>query len=266
MLINQTTEKAGEMLRHWRKIRHLSQMDLALAANVSTRHLSFVETGRARPSDDLILRLAEAMDLSLRHTNTLLVAAGYAPQFTQWSLDDDQTGMVRTALDHILTQHAPYPAVVINREYDILMTNTGFERSITWLTGDNDLITRTGNLYRLIFAADGLWAYCVDWATVREVLLKRLHEESLIYQNPVLADLYAECVDQHPPPDTTRPTEQHLPVLTVTFQKGAQQLRYFSTVTTFGTAIDVTLQELRIESMFPADEATRQLFTTQLAD
>jgi len=262
MLINPTNENTGDMLRHWRKVRRMSQMDLALAANVSTRHLSFVETGRSRPSDDLILRLGEVMDLPLRHVNTILVAAGYAPQYTQWTLDDDETGMIRAALEHILAQHAPYPAVVINREYDILLANAGFIAAVTWLTDDANIIDRYSNLFRLMFADDGLWQYFVDWGNACDTLLKRLHEESLIYQSQALADLYEECITLRKPPAAVSDASlaAHLPVLTFAFCKDGLELQYFSTMTTFGTAIDVTLQELRIESMFPADEPTRRFF------
>ncbi|MCB9451359.1 MAG: helix-turn-helix transcriptional regulator [Anaerolineaceae bacterium] len=261
MLIQtETREKPGEIVRQWRKVRRLSQMDLAFAANVSARHLSFVETGRSHPSDDLILRLSDALELPLRHTNTLLIAAGYAPRYTSWSLADDHTGMVRAALDHLMRQHEPYPAVVVDRGYDVVMANDGFRRLSTWLVGDESLLARHNNTFRALFAPDGWWRYVVNWDVVQGTLLKRLREESILFQSAALAELYEACLADSRRtgvvPDESE-TETQLPVLTLTFRKGDVELSFFSTVTTFGTAIDVTIQELHIETLFAADAETQ---------
>ena len=246
-------------------MRRLSQMDLAAAANLSTRHLSFVETGRARPSDDLILRLAEALHLPLRQVNALLVTAGYAPRYTNWSLEDDETGMVQFALERLLAQHAPYPAVVTNRTYDIVMVNAGFEALITWLADGRNPLDHFTNLYRLVFAANGLRPYFVGWDVVRGVLLKRLYEESIAYQNNTLAQLYSDCVTaDHPAAEEHVMLDQPLPVLTFALEKHGRELHFFTTMTTFGTAIDVTIQELKIESLFPANQQTQAFFQDRL--
>jgi transcriptional regulator with XRE-family HTH domain len=261
MIHSPTMGKFGDILKQWRKVRRFSQMELALAADVSTRHLSFIETGRAQPGYDLILRLAEVLSLPLQHTNLMLVAAGYAPCYTAWSLDDDKTGMVRTALEHMLAHHEPYPALVTTRHYDVIMFNNGIRNLITWLTGSDDLLRRFGNSYRMLFAADGLRPYLVNFDTLQVLLLKRLYQESINYQSAALFQLYEACLAdlaslkpaEPPPPD------QQLPVLTLGLRKGDIEVNFFSTVTTFGTAIDVTTQELRIECLFPSNDTTRQI-------
>ena len=254
------TNQFGDILRHWRKARRFSQMDLALAANVSIRHLSFIETGRSQPGYDLVLRLAEVLDLPLRHTNSLLVAAGYAPRYTNWSMDDDQTGMVRAALERMLAQHEPYPAFVTTRSYDLIMSNNGAHQLISWLTDDDNLLSRFSNSYRLLFASDGLRPYVVNFELVQDMLLKRLREESISYQSEALFQLYEACTaDVSDLNQTEQPTvDQQLPVMTLGLQKGDIEVCFFSTVTTFGTAIDITTQELRIECLFPADKETEE--------
>jgi transcriptional regulator with XRE-family HTH domain len=261
MIREPTIDTFGAMLKHWRKVRRFSQMELALTANVSTRHLSFIETGRAQPGYDLILRLADVLELPLRQTNALLMAAGYAPRYTVWSMDDDQTGMVRAALERMLAQHEPYPALVTMRNYDLIMTNTGTRRLIAWLTDGDDLLARFGNSYRLLFASDGLRPYLVNFDLLQGVLLKRLHEESINYQSTALFQVYEACVADVADLQPGEPPihDQHLPVMTLELRKGDVEVCFFSTVTTFGTAIDVTTQELRIESLFPANEETRRV-------
>lgn len=267
MINSDSIDNVGQILRHWRSVRRLSQMDLAAEARVSTRHLSFVETGRSRPGYDLVLRLAEVLRLPLRHTNALLIAAGYAPHYTSWTLDDDRTGMVRIALDHLLNQHEPYPAVVIDRQYNIVLTNQGFRQAVTWVTDDETILTRYDNLYKLVFAPDALFPYFTTPEIVRTVLLKRLHEESILYQDETLAQLHTWCSEMCPVAATSDGLDgdTQMPVLTFSLQKGDMALTYFSTITTFGTAIDVTIQELRIESLFPADPVTQAFFQAQAA-
>ncbi len=260
MFHQRTIDTFGDMLKHWRKIRRFSQMDLALTANVSTRHLSFVETGRAKPGHDLVLRLAEVLGLSLQHTNALLVAAGYAPRFSAWSLDDDKTGMVRTALERMLIQHEPYPALVTTRHYDLIMVNKGTRRLMGWLTGSEEIMSRFSNSYQLLFAAHGLRPYLVNFDLLKGMMLKRLYEESITYQSEALFRLYETCLGETVETVTMQqPLDLQLPMMTLGLRKGDLEARFFSTITTFGTAIDVTTQELRIESFFPADDPTKHL-------
>ncbi len=261
-------DQFGDILRHWRKVRRLSQMELALTATVSTRHLSFIETGRAQPSYDLVLRLAEAMGLPLRYTNSMLVAAGYAPRYTTWSIDDDQTGVVRTALERMLVQHEPYPALVTTRDYDVIMANNGTRTLISWLTDGDDLLNRFRNSYRLLFAPDGLRPYVVNFERLQGVLLRRLREESTNYQSKALFQLYEACAADVADLNRTDQSaaDPQLPVLTLRLRKGDIDVRFFSTVTTFGTAVDITTQELRIESLFPADDETRTVVSNAICD
>lgn len=254
----------GDMLRHWRKVRRFSQMALALAADVSTRHLSFIETGRAQPGYELILRLAAVLELSLQHTNTLLVAAGYAPRYPAWSLTDEPTGIVQATLTRMLAQHEPYPAFVTTRSYDIIMVNKGTQALLAWLIDSDDLLERFDNSYRLLFDPAGLRPYVSNFNALQQVLLKRLHEECMYYQDAALFQLYEACTC-----DLTdkRFSEQYdadaqLPVVTLELCKGNVAVRFFSTVTTFGTAIDVTAQELRVEQLFPTDEHTQTVVGT----
>ena len=242
-------------------------MELALAANVSTRHLSFVETGRAQPGYDLVLRLAEVLELPLRHSNALLVAAGFAPRYSTWSIDDEETGIVRAALKRILAQHEPYPALVTTRSYDLIMANNGTRKLLSWLTGGDDLLSRFGNSYRLLFAPDGLRPYVVNFDRLQDMLLKRLHEESITYQSAALLQLYQTCAAEVAARKSTPRTaiDQQLPVMTLGLRNGDVEVCFFSTLTSFGTAIDVTTQELRIESLFPANEETEK-FVQSLTD
>ena len=216
-----STGRFGDVLRHWRTVRRFSQMDLALAANVSPRHLSFIETGRSQPGYNLVVRIADVLDLPLRHTNSMLLAAGYAPRYTTWSLDDDQSGTVRAALERMLVQHEPYPA----------------------------------------FAPAGLRPYVADFELVQDLLLKRLREESIRYQSEALFQLYEACEADvaHLNRTGDAVADQQLPVVALGLRKGDIELRFFSTVTTFGTAVDVTTEELRIESLFPADGETETI-------
>ncbi len=252
----------GGILRYWRRLKKMSQMELALNANVSSRHLSFVETGKAQPSRNLILRIADSLNLPFRQRNALLRAAGYVSEFRNVSFNAAEMDIVHDALRRMLAKHEPYPAVVVNTAYEILMTNTGFDRIVTWCAGE-DALRKYGNIYRLVFAEDGLRPCFEDWPVVERFLRARLLAEVISTQNEDLIALYEDIIateTNEEEPDFQ--IEQNIPVMSFTLQKGSRQASFFSTITTFGTPLDVTTQELRIESLFPADEATRQLFHT----
>lgn len=251
---------AGDIVRHWRLLRNKSQMDLALDVNVSTRHLSFVETGRAQPGRALLLEIAAALGLPLRQRNALLLAAGYAPEFAVTALDAAQMALVNEALQRILAQHEPFPAVVFDAEYDIVMTNQGYARAVTALAGA-EALQKYSNMYRLTFAEDGLRPYVEDWPVFERMMLARLLGEAVSTQNPALKRLY----DDLAPPNLQDEhghahLDSSLPVVQLTLRKGPFRAAFFSTITTFGAPLDVTTQELHIESMFPADAETRQMF------
>jgi hypothetical protein len=169
-------------------------------------------------------------------------------------------GLVHEALSRMLAQQEPYPAVVVNTAYDILMANSGFERTVKWCAGE-EAWQKYGNVYRLVFAEDGLRPCFTDWPVVRQFLLARLVDEVMSTQNEDLMALYEDIssleTDEEQPDFQLEP---NVPVMSFTLQTGSRQASFFSTITTFGTPLDVTTQELRIESLFPADEETRQLF------
>jgi transcriptional regulator with XRE-family HTH domain len=246
-------------VQHWRKARNLSQLGLAHEADVSPRHVSFIETGRTKPSRAMVLRLAETLAVPLRERNAWLLAAGFAPVFRESSLADEALTPVRAALDAILEQQQPYPAVAMNRHWDILTTNDAATRFFGLLL-DSRALDGTPNVLRLMFHPDGLRPTVTNWSDVAHGLVQRLHREAVggVLDGPS-RDLLAEILEypgvpsKWRSPDLDRPL---LPVLPVCFRSGHRVFNYFSAVTVLGTPQDVTLQELRIESFFPTDAAT----------
>jgi transcriptional regulator with XRE-family HTH domain len=249
----------GPILQYWRKARNLSQLALAHEANVSPRHLSFLETGRARPSRDMVLLLADALAIPLRERNACLLAAGFAPMFPESPLDDPELSAVRTAIDAILRQQEPFPAVVMNRHWDIVATNVAASRFFGMLLGER---TPGGgrNVLRLMFDPNGLRPAVENWDAVAHSLVRRVHREAI---GGTLDDtgraLLSEILGYPGVPGRWRTPElgpPTVPVLPVSFRHGEQTFHYFSAVTVLGTPQDVTLQELRIECFFPLDSAT----------
>ena len=244
----------GELLREWRVRRHLSQLDLAVEAEVSTRHLSFVETGRAKPSRELVLHLADRLDVPLRERNSLLLAAGYAPVYRETPLDAPDMAVVRHALDQILTGHEPYPALVVDRRWNLVAANAPLLALMSDVSPT--LLEPPVNALRVSLHPDGLAPRIGNLAEWSAHLLDRLHRERTVSGDPALHALYEELaaypgvVTQHMPGDAAALfVPLHL-----------DDLRFVSTIATFGTALDVTLAELSIESFFPADAATRERF------
>jgi transcriptional regulator with XRE-family HTH domain len=254
-----TPPAIGALLQYWRKTRNLSQLALANEANVSPRHVCFLETGRARPSREMVLHLADTLSIPLRERNALLMAAGFAPAFRESSLDAPQLASVRAAIDAILAQQEPYPAVVMNRAWDIVAANGAAARFFRMLL-DGRTPPDPNNVLRLMFHPEGLRPCVTNWAEVAATLVQRLHREAI---GGVLDEhsrtLLTEILD-YPGVDAQwrrlDPSAALLPVLPVSFQHGQLQFAFFSTVTVLGTPQDITLQELRIESFFPADDAT----------
>jgi transcriptional regulator with XRE-family HTH domain len=256
----------GPLLQYWRKARQMSQLALAHEADVSPRHVCFVETGRAKPSREMVLLLADALKVPLRERNALLLAAGFAPLFRESSLEDPSLAPVRTAIDAILAQQEPFPAVVMNRRWDVLLTNEAARRFFGWLLDGSGGPVPT-NVLRMMFDPRWIRPYVANWDAVAETLLRRVHREAVggILDAEVAAILgeilsYPGVPRRWHTPDLITPL---VPVIPVQFAKGEYALNFFSTVTVIGTAQDVTLQELRIECFFPADpltaEASRQL-------
>jgi transcriptional regulator with XRE-family HTH domain len=249
----------GELLRSWRQRRRLSQLDLANEAAVSARHLSFVETGRSKPSRELVLHLADRLDVPLRERNGLLLAAGYAPVYRERSLDDDEMDPVRDALDRVLAGHEPYPAVIVDRRWDLVAAN-GTALGLFTAGVAPHLLEPPVNVYRLGLHPEGLAPRVRNMADYTHHLLTRLEREVAMSGDADLAGLLDEVRGY---PDLTHPASLDVDPARMLFlpmdftTAGGVELTFFSTLATFGTALDVTVAELSIEAFFPADAATR---------
>jgi transcriptional regulator with XRE-family HTH domain len=253
----------SQLLRAWRQKRRMSQLELALESGVSQRHVSFLESGRAKPSREMILQLSESLEVPLRERNDWLVAAGFAPIFRTRPLDDPQMGQVMTAVRMILTNHEPFPAVALDRVWNIRLANRPFE-ALAAMLGD-DLWTRIGgaqrNLMRLFFHPAGIKPHVVNWASIAPLLWHRVRREAEALGGQDVKALLAE-LSQHQDAETLWAAADAalVPVLPLVMEKDGMRVSLFTIISTFGTAQDVTADELRIESMFPADEATEALF------
>jgi transcriptional regulator with XRE-family HTH domain len=243
----------GTLLRAWRQRRRLSQLDLALEAGVSARHLSFVETGRSRPSREMVLHLAEQLEVPLRERNHLLLAAGFAPSYGQRGLDDPEMAPVRDALDLVLAGYEPYPALVVNRGWHLVASN----RTVAVLIDgvDPELLVPPVNVLRLSLHPDGMAGRIVNLAEWRAHLLDRLAREATMTGDAELAALREE-LSAYPAGSDHAPRESAGVVVPLRFRIGGSELSFLSTVTTFGTAVDVTVAELSIEAFLPADSVT----------
>lgn len=250
-----TRSGIGDLLRAWRTRRHLSQLDLACLAEVSTRHLSYVETGRSRPSRGFVLHLADHLDVPLRGRNDLLVAAGYAPVYGETRLDEPAMDAVRQALNLILDHQEPYPAIVVDRTWNLVLANNG---AMLLLEGvDPSMLTGVINIMRLSLHPNGFGSRIEDFDTFSGHLLGRLRRQVALTGDPELAELYDELAT-YPGVSTVEPWTEHPGVvLPVRLRTDLGVLSFFTTAATFGTAADVTLSELTVEQFFPADEATR---------
>src|SRR3954453_2845643 len=248
----------GAQLRDWRRRRRLSQLDLALEAGVSTRHLSFIETGRSRPSAEMVLHLADELDVPLRERNQLLLSAGYAPAYAQRGLDAPEMGPVREAMEQVLRGHEPYPAVVVDRHWGMVAANAAVALLTEGVAAD--LLEPPANVLRIALHPEGMAPRIVNLAEWRAHLLERLGREAVVTGDPALAALHAEVAAYpHPEPAAVSrdPGAADIAVPPGT-RADDDELALISTVTTFRTATDVTVAELSIESFFPADAATAE--------
>jgi transcriptional regulator with XRE-family HTH domain len=247
----------GDLVRHWRVHRRLSQADLADQAQVSTRHLSCIERGRARPSREMVLVLASAMDVPLRERNTLLRAAGFAAAYRETDLGHPQMAQVRHALDLVLTNHEPYAAVVVDRAWNVLLTNRPWRTVAGMLLGG---AAGPQNLLRATFDPAGLRPHIVNWDEVARATLERVRREALVEGDEELVALYSDLRDAAPSHVIRGDAWAEPPALMipVRLRVGDAVLSLFTTLTTLGTPTDVTLSELRIEQYYPADALTEQ--------
>jgi transcriptional regulator with XRE-family HTH domain len=248
----------GELLRQWRQRRGLSQLDLAIAADVSARHVSLVETGKSRPSAEMILRLADQLHVPLRDRNRLLVAAGFAPRYAERPLDDGALSAARDAVRRVLRAHEPYPALVIDRRWNIVMTNRAIDPFLADVAPD--LLRPPINMVRLGLDPRGLAPRIVNLAEVRSLLRTRITRQLATAPDPELTALYEELLAPDSE-DASHPIESEVAVPMI-FRFGERELRLFSTTTTFGTPMDITLDEVAIELYYPADAETAAYFTT----
>jgi transcriptional regulator with XRE-family HTH domain len=257
----------GALLRHWRSVRRLSQLDLALAAAISSRHLSYVETGRSQPSREMVLRLADALEIPLRERNALLVAAGFAPRYFETSLAAPEMTQMRRAIDLTLEHQEPYPAFVIDRHWDVRRSNRAAERCTRFLLGREPA---ESNLIRQLLHPDGLRPVLVNFEESASDLIRHLHGQAAAAPSDERThELLAEVLTY----PGIRP-EWHMreigvataPILTTTFRRGDVELRFFSTITIFATPHDLTLDELRIECSFPADDNTAAICRERFSD
>ena len=252
-----TTAGAGGLLRAWRQQRRLSQLDLALLADVSTRHLSCVETGRAQPSRAFLLRVAEHLDVPLRGRNDLLVAAGHRPVYAERSMDDPQMAPVSAALDLVLGHHDPFPALVVDRTWHLVRANAGAALLLEGVSPR--LLEGPVNVLRLALHPDGLAPRIADLAGFGGHVVARLRRQVALTGDPELAALHDELLGYPGVPAVEPWTEHPGVVLPMRLQHRLGDLALFSTATTFGTAADVTLAELTVEAFYPADERTAAL-------
>lgn len=250
-----TSDTVGDVLRDWRRRRRLSQMDLAGEADVSTRHLSFVESGRAAPSREILMRLAEPLALPLRERNRLLLAAGYAPLYPERGLDAPDMAAAREAVEAILAAHDPYPALAVDRHWTLVAAS----RAVHDLLGGvaPHLLAPPVNVLRLSLSPDGLAPSIVNLSEWRQHLLGRLRHDAASSGDGQLVALHDE-LRAIPVAASTRPPPRTAAIaVPLILRRGETTLSFLSTTTVFGTATDVTLAELTLEAFLPADQATR---------
>ncbi len=257
---SQTLSRVGPLLREWRTARGKSQLALAVEAGISTRHLSFVETGRSAPSREMVLTLAEHLELPLRDRNALLQAAGYAAVFRETPLEAEAMKEVRRALTQLLEASHPNPSLVVNRRYDILLANRA---AIEFFSFFAPSWRGRNNMAHMIFGKSGLMSAIADWPSVAGYLVKRLRAELGAGADAQDAELLAIVTSveaelaqsESPRAATATPLENIL--IPVTLRRQDVEVDIFTAITTLGTPLDITLQELRIETFFPANERSR---------
>jgi len=256
------TRPFGQVLRQWRLARRMSQLTLATEAEISSRHLSFLETGRAQPSREMVLLLASVLDVPLRDQNLLLTAAGYAPIYRETALGAPELGQVQQALRFMLQKQEPYPAIVVDRHWNILMQNAAGGR-IFGLFLDREAMAEVPgppNAIRMTFHPRGLRPYLVNWEALAGPLIQQVHREAVGgIPDEGTRRLLEEVVSYPGVPARWRTPDANAhstAVLPFTLRKGDLTLRFFTTIATLGTPQDITLQELRVECFFPADAAT----------
>ncbi|RYJ29463.1 Cro/CI-family transcriptional regulator [Streptomyces sp. L-9-10] len=266
----------GPLLRDWRKRRRVSQLELSIRADSSARHISFIETGRARPSEEMVLRLADRLDVPVRERNTLLLAAGYAPRFTETALDDPAMDAVREGLDRLLRGYEPYPAVVVDGTYTVVAANQGVAMLLEGVP--EKLLAPPLNSMRLTLHPEGLAPRIRNLREWRGHLLDQMERQLALHRSPALRAVYDE-VAAYPPPGSGAwqdepPAEDASALRSVAgpsfalpmiIEHDGRVLSFLSSISTFNTPMDVTVAELAIETFVPADPATVAYLTSRAA-
>jgi transcriptional regulator with XRE-family HTH domain len=263
----------GPLLRRWREARHLSQLELALDAEVSARHISFLETGRAEPSRAMLLTLANVLDVPLRERNFLLLAAGFAPIYGETGLEDPRMAQVRAAVEIILRNNEPRSAYAHDRHWNIVMANHAFIKFLTLVIGEppaglGPLCVSTAprvNVLRLVFDPDSVRKVIVNWETIAKSLLNEAYRRLAWARDDTLQNLISEILGYPGVPERWREPDLDAPhdlILQMELKFGGTIARMFSTVTTLATPNDVTLQDLHIEAFYPADAETEKLLSS----
>jgi transcriptional regulator with XRE-family HTH domain len=249
----------GARLKFWRAQRGLSQLALAAGAEISQRHLSFLESGRAAPSRDMVLRLCAVLDVPLRQQNALLLAAGFAPVWRESELTSPELAAINGALDHMLAQQEPYPAFVVDRRWNLLRANAGAASLVVFLLGAAP--TGAVNLADALVAPDVLRPFITNWEDVAVHFLRSVQADAIADGTAETADLLRRLTAYPgvPPLSRIAPLEAHAPVLHIHFRKADTSFSLFTTIATLGTPQDVTLQEIRIECFFPSDATSAAL-------
>ncbi|PLP59774.1 transcriptional regulator [Mesorhizobium loti] len=256
--MNTTQISAGTLIREWRTRRRMSQLDLAMEAEISQRHLSFVESGRATPSREMVLRLSEQLSVPLRQRNQILLAAGFAPSFGERSMTDPDLAPAMEAVKLVLKGHEPFPALAVDRHWNLVVANDALAPMLAGVS-DPSLLQAPVNVLRLSLHPQGVAPNIANLAEWRAHLLERLKQQIETSADPVLEALEEE-LRAYPTLSSTRPPkpETNAIVHPLRLRLGDTVLSFISTTTVFGTPLDVTLSELAIETFFPADEETRQ--------
>jgi transcriptional regulator with XRE-family HTH domain len=254
--MNPTARSLGDHLREWRQRRRMSQLDLALEADISQRHLSFIESGRSTPSREMLLHLAERLGVPLRDRNPLLLAAGYAPVFAERRLDDPALLPARRAIDRILKGHEPYPAIAIDRHWTLIAANAALAPLLETVA-DPALLEPPVNVLRLSLHPRGMAQHIANLAEWRAHLLDRLRQQISVSGDPVLEKLLKDLLSYPASEDAVEPHADFAGIaVPLQLSTKAGLLSFISTTTVFGTPVDITLSELAIETLFPADEET----------
>lgn len=262
----ENVQTVGNLIKNWRERRRKSQLELALDAEISTRHLSFVETGRAKPSREMILLLAENLQIPLRERNKILITGGYAPIFTEKNLGDDSLSTVRTAIDLILKAHEPFPALAVDRHWNMVAANRIVPLILDGVSPK--LLENPVNVLRLSLHPEGLAPKIVDFSLWRNHILRRLKKQVTETADSGLEELYDELKNY---PFEKKQNEKSLEanpdiIVPLKIETKFGLLSFMSIVTVFGTPIDITVSEIALETFFPADEATRKIFYKMAED